>query len=136
MESITLPQLWTVAAVLAGFQVNALTWRFKREISMEEKGYLTWITLADDIVLGSFLVLVIGVFVVPVGGSISIGTVAKLLGTAITLFAAFPLVLAGHYNLYCSWGKKGPRLWATKQEWTATGISAPLIAIGLCWIWS
>ena len=38
MESIQLSQLWTAAAVLAGFQVTALTWRLNREVAMEAEG--------------------------------------------------------------------------------------------------
>ncbi len=134
MELIELPQLWTVAAVLAGFQVSAFVWRIKREISME-KQYVTWLTLSDAFVGISFLLLVLGVFIVPLASSISTNTVARLLGTAILVFAAYPFVFAGHYNLYGSWHKKLPRSRATHQEVAAVGISTSLIVGGALWVW-
>ena len=55
MEAIQLPQLWTVGAVLAGFQVAALTWRINREASMETEDETTWVTLANGFVAASFV---------------------------------------------------------------------------------
>ena len=131
---VTLPQIWTVAAVLAGFQVSAFVWRIKREISMEAK-YVTWLTLSDAIVGISFLLLVLGVFIVPLAICISTSTVARLLGTAILVFAAYPFVFAGHYNLYGSWRKKLPRSRATHQEVAAAIASTSLIVGGVLWVW-
>ena len=138
MELIELPQLWTVAAVLAGFQVSAFIWRINRELAMEKRRERTWLTWAEHFLTVSFLLLVIGVYLVPLLSSISPNTVAKLLGTAIVVSAMYPFVLAGHYNLYCSWGKKGSRPHVTKQERAVVRISFPLIAVGvsLIWLWA
>ena len=116
MESIQLSQLWTAAAVLAGFQVTALTWRLNREVAMEAEDETTWVTLPDGYVAASFLVVVVGVFAAPISGSASTEMAAKLLGVAMLVFGASPFVLAGHYSLYCSWGRNGPRPRVTKQE--------------------
>ena len=132
MESIQLSQLWTAAAVLAGFQVTALTWRLNREVAMEAEGKTTWVTLPDGYVAASFLVVVVGVFAAPISGSASTEMAAKLLGVAMLVFGASPFVLAGHYNLYCSWDKKGTRPRFTKQEWTAAGVSI-LLGAGVAW---
>ena len=59
---------------------------------------------------------------------------AKLLGMAMVVFAVSPFVLAGHYNLYCSWGKQLPRPRVTKQEWAATGISVLVVIGGAWWV--
>ena len=136
MESIQLMQLWTAGAVLAGFQTAALTWRINREITMENGDERTWVTLADGVVGASFVLLVVGVFVAPLAGSASAGMAAKFLGLAMMLFAASPFVLAGHYNLYCSWGKEGCRPRATNQEWLAAGISAALVVAGAVWVFA
>ena len=54
------------------------------------------------------------------------------------LFAAHPVVLAGHYSLYCSWGKNekknGGRPRVTKQEIIAFVVSAGLVLGGSWWI--
>ena len=134
MEVIQLPQLWTAGAVLAGFQIAALTWRINREVSMEAEDETTWVTLADAFVAASFLILVVGVFLAPLSGSTSTQMAAKLLGTALMLFTASPFVLAAHYNLYCSWGKNDCRPRVTRQEWLVSGVSTILIACGAWWI--
>ena len=133
MELINLSQLWTAAAVLTGFQITALSWRIKRELSMEAKGEPTWLTLADYLVAASFLVLVFGVFGSPIFGTLSTDSAAKMFGIALTLFTSSTFVLAGHYDLFCGWGKKRPRNRITKQEWAAFGISVILIVIYLVW---
>ena len=136
MESIQLSQLWTPAAVLAGFQLTALTWRLNREITMERDCEPTWATLADLFVAVSFLVIVVGVFAAPLSGTASSTNMApKLFVVAMIIFAACPFVLAGHYNLYCSWGKSccgRPRV--TKQELAAVGVSIALGAGGVLWV--
>ena len=138
---LTLSQLWTAAAVLAGFQVSAFIWRINREVAVEAKGWPTWLTLSDGIVAVSFLVLVIGVFWVPLLGSVSTETAAKLLGVAVIVFATYPFVLAGHYNLYCRWDKYCPsgdlkrRDRVTKQEWAAAGVVTVPAILGIVGIW-
>ena len=134
METIQLSQLWTAAAVLVGFQITALTWRLNREVAMEASSERTWATLPDGFVATSFLVVVIGVFAAPLSGAASTDFAAKLFGVAMLIFAAFPFALAGHYNLYCSWGKGRPRPRMTKQEGVAASLSIALGVGGAWWI--
>ena len=136
METIELAQLWTVAGVLAGLQSAALIWRINREITMESEDERTWLTLPDAFAAVSFFILGIGVFLIPLSHDISNASVAKLLGTSIVVFAAYPFVLAGHYNLYCSWDVDEPRDRTTKQEWMTFAIAILLIAGGILWIWT
>ena len=141
MESITISQLWTVAGLLAGFQIAALGWRINREIAMEADDERTWLTLPDALVTVSF-VLVVVAFVTSFSGSLSTGTVAKLLGTSLMVFAASPFVLAGHYNLYCQWGKYNqwgnpiPRDPITNQERATFVILLFPVGFGIWWICS
>ena len=101
---------------------------------MEAEGEQTWVTLADGFVAASFLMLVVGVFAAPIADTASALMAAKLLGMAMILFAASPLVLAGHYNLYCKWGKGDERPWATKQEVSIAVASLLLFGAGAWWI--
>ena len=100
---------------------------------MEEKGEQTWLTLADCFVGLSFLVLVFGVFAAPIFGTVTTVSAAKIFGIALILLTSSMFVLAGHYNLYCGWGKKGPRPRATKQEWVAFVISLISLAVYVVW---
>lgn len=130
MEPLQLSQIWTISAILAGFQVTAFTWRIQREIDMSARQEITWVTLPDGIVALSFLILVGGVFVAPLSDSVSTSTAAKLMGTSLMIYAAYPFVLAGHYNLYCPWKPCKPRPRITTQEAVVTLISVILVILG------
>ncbi len=134
MDAIQLSQLWTAGAVLAGFHMTALTWRISREVAMEAEDEETWTTLADGIVAASFLILVIGVFIAPLSGTASTVMAAKLLAISLMVFACAPFVLAGHYNLYCAWGKCAIRSRVTKQECASVVISTVAVGCGTWWI--
>ena len=136
MEAIQLSHIWAAAAVLAGFQITAFTWRINREIDMEAEYEPTWLTLSDLFVAASFLVVVIFVFAAPLKETVSTETAARFLGVSLFIFATHLFVKAGHYNLYCSWGKKSPRDRLTKQECAAAVASAILVIGGSLWIWT
>ena len=135
IPSVELPDLWTAAAVVAGFQMASFSWRLKREIDMEMANQETWLTLADLMNGISFLLLVGGVFAAPILGDLSVDTAARIFGLALAGFAASPFILAGHYNLYCSWRKTRPRPSVTAQELVATVFALGLISgYGGWWI--
>ena len=138
MDSIGISQLWTVAGVLAGFQIASLTWRINRELAMEEDEERTWVTIPDAFVAVSFALVVVA-FAASLSDSWSIDVIAKLLATSAIVFAASPFLLVGHYDLYCSWGKEQAieegRDRVTNQEWTTFGIAILLVAFGVWWIW-
>ena len=114
MNDLSISSLWTVAAVVFGFQLAALSWRLTREVSMESRGERIWVTFTDVIVLLSVLILVVGVFLLPILVDISTGNAAKLFGLSLVLLASAPIVLAGHYNLFRH--QEGPRDQVTTQE--------------------
>ena len=134
MEEVQLFHIWAAGAVLAGFQIGSFTWRINREVTMGDKGYVTWLTLADGLVGMSFFWVVIFVFAVPLKMDVSTELIARFLGVGLFLFAAHPFVLVGHYNLYCSWGKDECRPPVTKQEITAFLVSVVLVVVGAWWI--
>lgn len=133
MESIELSHLWTAAAVVAGFQLAAFSWRLNRELNMEMLGYKTWLTVADILVVASFLLLVAGVFAAPVLSALPVDTAARLFGLAFVGFATSPMILAGHYNLYGPWRKRTPRPWVTSQEWVAIPVAAVFLVGYVIW---
>ena len=75
----------------------------------------------------------IGVFASPVFGTASINVAAKLFGLAFILFISSIFVLAGHYDLYCEWGKERPRGRVTEQEFSALGVSVTLLLVYVVW---
>ncbi len=141
MLEIEIGELWTVAAVLAGFQVNALVWRISRELQMESQSERVWLTLADGMIMVSLLLLAFGVFAAPMMGAASLDLAIRLCGLSLTIFVSMAFVFAGHYNLYSDrlWvdyvapGKKAPRGQVTRQE--VLGLAIALLTIGAYGIW-
>ncbi len=136
MDAVQLQHIWTPAAALAGFQIAAVTWRIKREIEMEARDELTWITVSDCIMVLSFLLVVVGVFLVPIAHSDFEQLAAGMFATAFVLFATTPFVLFGHYNLYPLGNRERPRTWMTKQEMVVLVIAGPVVTASLIWIWT
>lgn len=101
---------------------------------MEGKGKETWVTFADGFVLASLFVLIGGVFCGPALDVVKADLAGKLFGLALVLFACSPIVLAGHYNLYCRWDKDGSRGRWTNQEKAAIGL-ATLLPLGYAAWW-
>jgi hypothetical protein len=66
VDDLSMSALWTVAAVVFGFQSAALSWRITREIEMEARGELTWVTIPDGVVVLSILFLIGGVYIAPI----------------------------------------------------------------------
>ncbi len=124
--------LWTVSAVVLGFQIAALAWRLKRELEMEEAGKPTWIPIPDAMVFLSMLILVGGVFLAPILGDIDANLTLRLFGLSLVILASTPVVLAGHYDLFRR--KKGCRGWVTTQEkWALTVPALFGSAYGIAW---
>ena len=129
-------ELWTVAAIVGGFQLAALSFRLQRELTMEARGETTWLTLADGLVGMSLLLLVFGVFAAPVFGAADLHLSVRLFGLSLVMFVSSVFVLAGHYNLYCHWGRNpsGERERITPQEKVAFGFAAAMmVAYGIWW---
>ena len=113
MMITNLGSLWTVAAVVFGFQAAA--WRINREVYMEKQGEPTWLTIADGMIYISVFFLVGGVFILPIFDAVNLSIVVWMFGLALIIFALSPIVLAGHYNLYRP-RKERCRLHLTTQE--------------------
>lgn len=99
--NIQLMDIWTAAGVLLGFQATAFSFRVQREVDVSEKrDDLTWLPPADMVNLFSMLVLVIGVFVLPILGFVGQNFIKYSFGLAVLLFLGYPFALAGHYEMY------------------------------------
>ena len=135
VRSLSIADLWTAAGVLLGFQLAALLWRLNRELYMREKRCpeRTWIPDSDIVMAASMLIIVVGVFILPILDFISVQNAARLLGLSAIFLAGYPFALAGHYNLYRD--VKGPRDRRTGQELIALiGVGAAAVFYVVVWI--
>lgn len=129
MTHETLGGLWQAAAVLLGFQIAAFSWRISREFKMEDAGEPTWFPMPDWLNLLSMLVTVLGVFIGPILGLIETNDAERWFGLGLVIFLGYPLVVAGHYNLFRS-GER-PRPPRTGQEQIALMILSVAVIVYL-----
>lgn len=122
--------VWTVAAVVVGLQLAAASWRVQREIAMSERGELVWLPPAEWMNLVALLVIIGGVFVLPVLGVSEAASLARhSLALGLVLLAGYPFALAGHYGLM----NRGTvpsvgappehQTWASRQETVAVTVT-------------
>ena len=95
-----LPQIWTAAGVLLGFQVSAFSWRIQQEAHVADRGDISWIPPADYMNLTAMVVTVLGVFVLPVVGLVSDKFAQMMFGLGAILFVGHSFALAAHYELF------------------------------------
>ena len=100
LEGVKLWNLWIVAGVVAGFQIGAFRWRIERELRMEEKNQTVWFPVTDWMLVGSFVGLLITVFILPTLVNISVECTARLLVVCVIPLAVYPFGLIGHYKLF------------------------------------
>jgi len=67
------------------------------------------------------LIILVGVFVIPVLGVSDIVLVKKVFGLAVIVLAGFPFALAGHYEMYNRHTKRSMRYFP-RQEQVVGGI--------------
>jgi len=97
--------IWTAAGVLLGFQVTSFIWRIDREVKIrdEETGQHQggpWLTPSDFVNIISMIVVVVGVFVLPILGLANLTFLKDSFGLAALLFIGHAFARAGHYSLY------------------------------------
>jgi hypothetical protein len=126
--NIQLPDLWTAAGILLGFQVTSFAARVNREIAVGEKEDITWLPAADIMNLLSMLVLVVGIFILPVLGFASQEFMRYAFGLATLLFIGYPFALAGHYDMYNKKTRRSQRYFPFQEKVVVTVIAVLAIA--------
>jgi hypothetical protein len=94
--------VWTAAGIIVAFFGLAFTLRIKREADIRSrtigKETVYWLPPAEFVMLASLVVVLIGVFVLPVLGA-GLEFARYALGWGFLLLAGYPLALAGHYEI-------------------------------------
>ncbi len=123
---IQLTDIWTATIVLIGFQVTSFVWRVSREVELGKEGDITWLPPSDILNLLSMVVVVVGVFVLPILDFVGLNFIKLSFGLAVLLFVSYPFALAGHYDMY---NNKTPRsfLYFPTQEKIVIAITTFLV---------
>lgn len=125
-DGLDFSTVWTAAGVVVGFSVTAFMFRIGRESEVRTSGGRWWLPAADFVLILSLVVVLVGVFTLPVLGA-SLTFARYALGWAFLLLARYPFALAGHYEILLGqvpeerWKLyKGPNAvplpWLTRQE--------------------
>jgi hypothetical protein len=125
--NIQLPDLWTAAGILLGFQVTSFAARVNREIAVGEQKNITWLPLADILNLFSMLVLVVGIFLLPVLGFVDQQFMRYAFGLAVLLFIGYPFALAGHYDMYNNKTKRSYQYFPFQEKVVVAVIAVSVI---------
>lgn len=107
--------IWAASGFLVTLQLGAFTWRVNREIKMSEKGDINWLPLADILNLIALIVILGGVFILPLLGTKNMKLSQIALGVSIIFFAGYPFALAGHYELF-SKGKRSMKYFPAQER--------------------
>jgi hypothetical protein len=123
-----LTDLWTPTGILLGFQISLFTWRIEREVKFRDEGKQYWLTPADFLGVVGMMVLVFGLFLLPLAGFIATSGAIDALALGVLLFAGQCLGICGHYRLFPA-GKKRGSNWFPLQEQIVVGLVILLSAV-------
>src|SRR5437867_512481 len=108
--------IWIAAGVLLGFQVASFAARINREIAVGERSDLTWLPPSDVLNLFSMVILIVGIFILPVFGFDDQRFMTYAFGLAMLLFIGFPFGLAGHYDMYNNKSKRSYHYFPSQEK--------------------
>lgn len=108
---------------MIALQLAALNWRLEREAAMSERGGTTWLPMAEWLNLAALVIVVFGVFVLPIGGFASARIPRALLGLSLILFVGHAFALIGHYELFTRGRTPEARGWLPRQEIVAIALT-------------
>lgn len=112
---MSISDLWTPTGVVLGFQMTLFSWRLAREVEIGDKGDIPWLTPSDYMNIVGMLILVFGVYLLPIMNIVNLDISTILFGLGIFLFIGQALGIAGHYQLFNT-KKKREFMWFPKQE--------------------
>ena len=103
---------------------------------MRDKGYVTWITLADIFAIISMLLLVVGVFMAPPIFGTSLYSAVIIFVIAVGISACAPLLLIAHYNLWGNFWKYREIEGRTTAEerWVLCVLLVLAVGLSLGWV--
>jgi hypothetical protein len=99
-QTLNLTDIWTPAGVLLGFQITLFYWRLQREVAVDDKDWITWMTPSDYLGIFGTFSFVLGVFLLPLSGIGDARLAGASLGLGALLFVGHFLGLCGHYEMF------------------------------------
>ncbi len=112
---MTITDIWTTTGVIIGFQMTLFSWRLAEERKVGYAGDIPWLTPSDYMNIVGMLVLVLGVYLLPILDIIDLRLIKVFFGLGIFLFVGQAMGTAAHYQLF-NRTKKREFIWFPKQE--------------------
>jgi hypothetical protein len=118
--------LWNAAAMILGFQTVSFAWRMSRESKCDPRRFPP----SDYLNILSMLVLILGVFVLPLLAISNPQKCARAaFGASLLLFGGYLVASVGHYKLLFKGDVSGGAEFASCQEWIAFWFTIPMAMI-------
>jgi hypothetical protein len=112
---MTILDLWTPTGIILGFQMTLFSWRLSEERKVGYKGDIPWLTPSDYMNVLGMLVLLFGVYLMPILDFIDIKLSKVFFGLGLFLFIGQALGTAAHYQLFNRTNKR-VFVWFPTQE--------------------
>ena len=112
----------SLVPTLLALQFAIFGWRIAREVPLGDKHKRTWLLMSDYYNLFSMLMVILFCVIIPLKSNDFPKLSSSVLGSAYTLMAFVPFMIAGHYRLFSRSGRaiyakrKGGVPWITGQE--------------------
>jgi len=129
---IELTSIWTPAGLILGFQVSSFAWRLSEEAKVGDKGDIPWLVPADYVNMAGMLVLVLGVFLLPMVNLASVEAARVLCGLGVLLFVGHSFAMAGHYQLFNRRNKRQLEWFPKQEKWAVVATMLVAITISYC----
>ena len=112
---MALESLWGPTGVILGFQMTIFSWRLLEERKVGYRGKTPWLTPSDYLNLSGMLILVFGIYLLPILDIINLKISKILFGLGVFIFIGQALGTAAHYQLF-NITKHRKFDWFPKQE--------------------
>lgn len=124
-----LKDLWIPGGLFLGFQVTLFKWRLEEKAGVGDRGDVPWLVPSDYVNLAGILVILFGVYLLPLSRQVNLRFATVALGLGALLFVGHVVGLAAHYQaLFNSKRKREFALFPAGEKWVVAGTCVTCIA--------
>jgi hypothetical protein len=130
--------LIAVAAIIFGFGITVFMFRIQREVSVQEKGWPSWLAWSDYLVISSVLLVACAAVIplmamAPAGGRTEAWASAACVAALLLQIGYIPAILA-HYRIEIGTKRTGKRAKGEPAERWIFGVSFLVATVAFVWV--